>query len=66
VLLKVAMEQRKTRLISDEIYDHPAVVRDDHRVLDHASSLFAVDFDKLPEMTVQVHRMGVVSTVSHD
>ena len=66
VLLKVTMEQRKTGLIGSEIDDRPAVVRDDDRVLDHARSLFAVDFNQFPEMAVQVYRMSVVGTISHD
>lgn len=66
VLLKVTMEQRKTGLIGSEIDDRPAVVGDDDRVLHHARSLFAVDFDQFPEMAVQVHRVSVVGTISHD
>ena len=66
VLLKVTMEQRKTGLIGSEIDDRPAVVRDDDCVLDHARSLFAVDFNQFPEMAVQVYWMSVVGTISHD
>src|SRR6266576_3844529 len=65
VLLDVAVEEGEAGLIGGEVDNGAPVVGDDYGVLDDASGLFPVDLDQLPQMTVEVHGVGVVGAVAH-
>ena len=47
VLLDMAVKQRKSRLVGDQIHGGASKCGNDHRILHDASSGFAVKFDKL-------------------
>lgn len=66
VLLDMTVEQSKPRLVGREIDSSSAIVRNDDRIFDHASSPFPIDLGQFPEMAVQMHGMSVVGAVAHD
>ena len=65
MLLDMAVKERKSWLVGGEVHDGSAIVWNNNGILNHAGGLLAVDLDQLPQVTVKVHRVCVVGTISH-
>src|ERR1700733_7713042 len=63
VLLHMAVKQRQSRLVSDQIHCSASKCGNNHRVLLNAGSGLAVELDELEQVPVHVQGMGIVGAI---
>ena len=63
MLLDMAVKQREAGLAGDQIYRYASKCGNNYRILLNAGSRLAVDFDKLEQVPVNVHRVRIVAAI---